>query len=53
MAKPSYQRLENHLLKGARYDLFSVFLVHCNIQNLRNKTQQNIEALGVTEYQNK
>ncbi len=25
MAKPSYQHLENPLLRGARYDLFSVF----------------------------
>ncbi len=26
IAKPSYQHLETPLLKGARYDLFSVFL---------------------------
>ncbi len=26
MAKPSYQHLENPLLRGARYDLFNVFL---------------------------
>ncbi len=50
MAKPSYQHLENPLLRGARYDLFSVFL--SSVADLYPTAYKQRVRWGVLDYLN-